>query len=689
MDYKKLLKKIEIYLTRNETIEDKESLNQVAFVHLSEIILEKKYKESTIKSGVDTNGTNVLKKIYPYIFENRIAKEYPISENLYKEIYTSLNGELARDLIGRLYEDCFTNSKKKDIGQFYTRSSKVIDYMLDSISYTRENTVNKKIIDPATGSGLFLINAFNRLRDYMENNNFTQEDIIEQMTNNYYAVDIDPFACYLTEINLLIEIMDLAIESYIHNKDFKINKIKTYIGDFVKVPDALEQIALTSVKDINIFEENAELDALKSLRGEFKDGFDYVISNPPYVTMYGRRSRNMTEDKREYFNINYDFVINGKGNNKFNIIMFFIERSIKMINDGQKICLIVDMAIFETAFKDIRKYILETCIIESLTVDLKEFEDVASGQVVINLIKESSKDKRDNNTVKWIVGFNEEVFEIKQLTWYNSKNEYKFSKPLVGYESKIISSMEKHPVLHKFFPNKQLRTCCALTGRTEDFMTTEEEFTNDREDLIFPYLEGAKGLSYKLGPLTHKRYLRYDYDLQQKISEEFKEELTKLGVKNKKRIALGDRECYLAPKIFIRQSATELIASYTENKFASNNSMYILTNKIDTEENKQLLKYVTGLLNSDLLTYYAKKKRIIRMGKGKTPQIKTSDLQKLPLNISDDYKKEIVDLVEQLLNTRQNDEYFRKLERLNQIVYNLYSINDEEIEFIKSKLVCE
>ena len=34
-----------------------------------------------------------------------------------------------------------------------------------------------------------------------------------------------------------------------------------------------------------------------------------------------------------------------------------------------------------------------------------------------------------------------------------------------------------------------------------------------------------------------------------------KQNLVKKELKNKKRVTLGDRECYLKPKIFIRQSA--------------------------------------------------------------------------------------------------------------------------------------
>lgn len=684
-NYSLIAEKIKEELKRNNTIEkNEELLNEAVFVLLSEIMLEKNYKDNISKYKVETNGRNILKEIYPYIFENRIVKKYSISKELKQDIYNSLNGEFVRDIIGRLYEDWVPKDKKKDIGQFYTRSSNVIEYMLDTSNYKGENMLNKKVIDPAAGSGLFLVNAIKRLKEYMLENGYSPKEILNQILNNFYAIDIDPFACYLVELNILIEIMDLAIKAYINDNNFKMDKINIFTGDFTIVPDAI--VPFTIQKD-ELFKESDELNDLKSKKNKFSSGFDLVISNPPYITMYGRRSRNMTEDKRIYYNNNYDFVQIKNGNNKFNSIMFFIERAIKMINDGQKICFIVDMSFFETAFKDLRKYILDTCIVESITVNFKEFKEVASGQQVIILKKESNDDIRFSNTVKWIEGYNENILEIKQCKWYKPENEYKFFKPLVNNEISIIKKIEKYPTLYQYFPNKQLRTCCALTGRTEDFIVSEECYKNDKQDLVFPYLEGSKGLADKFGSLNHTRYLKYDYELQLKISDEFKEELTLLGVKNKKRVTLGDRECYLAPKIFIRQSAKELIATYTEEKYAANNSLYILTNKDYSEENKRFLKYVCALLNSNLLTFYAQKKRIIRMGKGKTPQIKISDLQNLRLNIDERIFDRVVELVDIILYQDSSSHLYKKIiDELNYHIYNSYEITKEEIKFIESEI---
>lgn len=665
-------------------IEDKELRNQVIFTHLSEIVLEAKFNQKAKEYELPTD-INVLQKVYPYINNNKLVKEFSITKKIKQQILESIDQTPIRDIIGVLYENNISIEKRKDIGQFYTRASDIIDYMLDNLNYRDSEMINRKIIDPASGSGLFLINSAKRLSKYMKLNGYANIEILNEISSNIHGIDIDLTACYLTELNLLIELMDIIILAYKEDSNFVMNKFNILNGDFIKVPYKEEQQTLIKYIDEVASELHSELDDIKTLSNNYHAGFDYIVSNPPYITMYGRRSRNMTEEKRQYFNKNYDFVETKNGNNKFNSIMFFIERSIKMLRQNQKLCYIIDMAFFETAFRDIRKYILDTCKINKLTVNLKEFENVASGQVIIELIKENNKEERDCNIVSWIDEFEGNVLKIKQLDWYVKANEFKFSKPLKGYESSIISKLENNKTLLDYFPDKQLRTCCALTGKSEEFMVNNEEFINDKNDLVFPYLEGSKGLSNKFGKLTPTNYFKYDYDLQQKISEEFKVELEKLGVKNKKRIAIGDRDSYLSPKMFIRQSATELIVTYTEEKFASNNSIYILTNKINTTENRQFLKYVCGLLNSNLLTYFARVKRVIRMGNGKTPQIKLADLKTVPLKVTigESYEKLIL-LVEQLLLSSGMDDLL--LIELNSLVYSIYGIKNDEILFIENEL---
>ena len=196
-------------------------------------------------------------------------------------------------------------------------------------------------------------------------------------------------------------------------------------------------------------------------------------------------------------------------------------------------------------------------------------------------------------------------------------------------------------------------------------------------------MELGKGLKGKFNKPTISRYIKYDYDLQIKLSNEFKEELAAIGVKNKKRVTLGDKDAYLAPKVFIRQSANEIIATYSDEPYAANNSIYILTTKSTDVDSVKMLKYTCGLLNSELLTFFCKVNRIIRCDKGKTPQIKISDLKNVRINVDKRYYEELIEIVECLL---KNPDDICSYSKLNDIVYKIYNIDDEEQEFIKDYL---
>lgn len=544
------------------------------------------------------------------------------------------------DYLGVLYESRVPNNIKKDLGQFYTREDAVIEMMIDSI-----DMLSGKILEPSCGSGLFLVKIIKKIMAELQNRNVCAEDILEYICCNIHANDNDQNAVIITEINILALLFPLIIHARKENPNYVMKPLNITCEDFTK-------------------------------QNIFKPEYSVIIGNPPFVTMYGKRSRNMTEEKRAYFNT-FDFVQNKKRNNKFNISMFFIENGLKLLKNGGRLSYILDIAFFETAFIDMRKYIVENYYINSLTTGLQEFSGVASGQVVIDLVNANCF----NENIKLIDYGTKEIKVVSQHIWNSEQNKYKFNAPLNEIQQIINSKIIRYDGLEKFFPQKSLRTCCALTGKTEEFVVNPEE---ENRCITFPYIEGSRGLKGKFFTPTPDRYIKYDYELQLKLSNEFKHELEALGVKNKKRVTLGDKEAYLAPKIFIRQSATEIIATYCAEPYAANNSIYILTTKENTPESIDMLKYTCGLLNSDLITFYCRINKIIRAEKGKTPQIKISDLKNIRINVNHEYFEQIVHLVEELLLTPENKQLY---EELNSLVYEIYNIDEQEREFIEEYLI--
>lgn len=571
-------------------------------------------------------NTNLISSIYPYLFND--MTDFKITNPIENEL---------KDHIGQLYETLVPQEIKKDLGQFYTRDYNVVNLMIKNV-----DILSGRILEPSCGSGIFMVEIVDRMICELKNKGASAIEILDYIVDNLYGNDKDEIALEITEINILTRLLPLMIEAKNMDAKYVMGKLK-----------------LTKYS----FEE----------KRCFNKQFSLVIGNPPFVTMYGKRSRNMTEAKRAYYNT-FDFVQNKTGNNKFNLAMFFIENGLEILQEKGKMLYILDIAFFETAYIDIRKYIVQNYYINSIIIGLQEFVDVASGQIIL-CIENINYKNPEVDIIDYSTGIKN---IIDQCLWDNEKNNFKFFSPLNNTESEIVTKIEKFNRLDAIFSGKSLRTCCALTGKTDEFIVDSNCST---ECEVFPYIEGSKGLKGKFYKPTPQRAIKFDYDLQIKLSDEFKIELGKLGIKNKKRVTLGDKDVYLSPKIFIRQSANEIIATYTEKPYAANNSIYVLSLKKNDEHAKKLLRYTCGILNSRLITFYCKVKNIIRSGKGKTPQIKISDLKEIRLEISDDFFEQVINLVDLLLENPSEQNIFSELDML---VYKIYGIDKDEIEYINT-----
>ena len=220
-------------------------------------------------------------------------------------------------------------------------------------------------------------------------------------------------------------------------------------------------------------------------------------------------------------------------------------------------------------------------------------------------------------------------------------------------------------------------------------LNMEDRFTfiekgNRGENLLYPYYQGSKSLSEKYSKLEFKKYFFYDKPLQDSINEELKIELEKQGVKNKKRLGLGETIIYDNPKLFIRQSAKEIITTIDLGKSSANNSLYVFSLRDNTEKTIDFLYFLCGFLNTDFVTYYAQQMNIIRFSQGKQPQIKIGDLGTIYIPNDMKLQNDISDLCKEIYK----DLNFKKTinAQINSLIYNYYNLSDVEIENIEKSI---
>lgn len=569
-----------------------------------------------------------------------------------KEVDYILNQITCNQVIN---EQHYSKEFRKKKGVYFTNSHNILDNLLNVIRIDY-SIFNKRILEPSCGEGIFIIKILTNIYIKYPDKNL----ITHFLSENLFFVDISEEMIEMTKNNIKRLFLFMFDEEY----EGDLNGI---VWDFTD-----KNNIQTNLFDVT---KNTPFDKLYS-------SFDYVIGNPPYVTLYGRRDKKESEEQRIKYLQNYKQFPSSLKNGKLNFVMLFIEHSICLLKDGGELSFIIDVSFFETAYQHTRKFLLENTIIKELQVNIKEFQ-VGSGQVILKVQKSINN---GNNQVNIIDYKTKKEYTVNQSFWNNKNDEYKFRYNGCQLFKQIIDKVayKRDKMIVELFPEKNLRTSTMLLDMEEKFTVLKSDSYRERNELLYPYYRGSKGLSQKYGKLNFEKYFIYNKQLQDNINNELKVQLEKQGIKNKKRVGLGEISVFNNPKVFIRQSAKEIIATIDIEKSAANNSLYIFTLRDNSQKSIDFLYFLCGFLNSDFITYYAQKMNIIRYSLGKQPQIKISDLGTIFLPIEEQFQRKIGELCKSIYQDfNSKDDYIFKI---NEHIYNYYGLTLNEIDTIKSSI---
>jgi hypothetical protein len=388
-------------------------------------------------------------------------------------------------------------------------------------------------------------------------------------------------------------------------------------------------------------------------------GFDVMIENPPYV--FARE--NFDSTTKQYFSENYP-----TSQYQINLFFLFIERTISLLKRNGNYSLIVpNSLLMVSSAKTLRKYILnETSLTEIINLMGYTFEGVN----VETIIFSGSRHKAIENQIR--IFKNEGVkFKLDQTKPQN------FFINNDGCELKVFSNKESDWITEKLIENSELLDNLVFikaglqayeVGKglpkqsEEDVVNRIYDYTYKYDDNTHKYLEGKDVNRYFLK--WSGTYLRYGENLA----------------------APRTFNLFSGPKIIIREITGKhpqsIIATYSEEIYLFNRSNISIIPRRDLDIS---LKYILGVLNSKLISYYFLK-NTAKSVRQMFPKLILEDLRKFPIKrIPISEQQPIIDLVDQILTLKNENSKadITLIEtEIDQLVYQLYGLTEEEIRIV-------
>lgn len=287
---------------------------------------------------------------------------------------------------------------RKAGGVYYTPSY-IVDYIVQNTlgklltpetekPISLPESAKLKVVDPACGSGSFLIVAYQFLLDwhrdrYAENPDkwskgknatlyqakggewrLTTAEKKRILLNNIHGVDIDAAAVEVTKLSLLLKVLEgetgeIAQRDFLKERERILPDLANNIkcGNSLIGPDFYDQPEMDLLDDearfrVNVFDWKAAFPEV------FKQGgFDCVIGNPPYV-----RQESIKEMK-SYLAKKYE-----SASNTADLYAYFIEKAVVLLRDAGMASYIVSSSFLKAAFgADLRRVLKKKAAVTSLT----------------------------------------------------------------------------------------------------------------------------------------------------------------------------------------------------------------------------------------------------------------------------------------------------------------------------------
>lgn len=351
-------------------------INKIVFYK----VLERKYGKGLISplravkdvskfsQTIREQFNDVLEIDYRAIFNrDRIYDQIPLTTSVAQSLNEFI-GEiedydveaLSSDVIGRVYENLIPPEERHDLGQYYTPPT-ICELIVKHVIHSSEQIV----LDPACGSGGFLVQAYDHLSN-LAGGGGKHTNLIKQI----WGVDINRFPAHLAAINMTLK-----------NIDAESDDIRIFVGDFFDV-EPKPQITLPWLADPKAAVRQADLDEAegKELGQYFPGFFDAVVANPPYI----RQEQIVDKEKvRKHLDTPRDF------SSRSDIYLYFFTHATEFLKQGAPLGFIVSNRWLFTEYgEDLQKFFLKNYLIEAvILLEHQQFRVPLIGTCIVFLRK--------------------------------------------------------------------------------------------------------------------------------------------------------------------------------------------------------------------------------------------------------------------------------------------------------------
>jgi len=147
------------------------------------------------------------KQVYARLFEESIfdwAQEGDGElSKILERIFYRLNAfnfkDVTGDVLGNLYEAFLDKPRRKKLGEYYTKPP-IVRFILSETGFAKEVG---PLLDPACGSGSFLVEALRQSVDEMTSRGVASKNAIQSSLELIHGLDINVFASFITQLQFL------------------------------------------------------------------------------------------------------------------------------------------------------------------------------------------------------------------------------------------------------------------------------------------------------------------------------------------------------------------------------------------------------------------------------------------------------------------------------------------------------